>query len=121
VSRERARVGREGEERAARFLESAGLRILERGWRCVFGEIDIVAVDGQALVFVEVKARLSAAFGPAEAAVGARKQARLVRAGLAFAMERDLLGRPMRFDVVAVQEGELRHVRDAFSARGYTV
>src|SRR6476660_711622 len=56
-------LGRSGEQAAAEYLESCGLRILDRNWRCAAGEIDIVAVDRQALVVVEVKARTGMRYG----------------------------------------------------------
>ncbi len=68
-------VGRYGEEVAARFLLDAGLTVLERNWRCRGGELDIVATDGSALVFVEVKTRSSARFG-SPGRGGGRRQGR---------------------------------------------
>ncbi len=63
-------LGRSGEQAAAEYLESCGLRILDRNWRCAGGEIDIVAVERYALVVVEVKSRTGMAYGsPLEAAL----------------------------------------------------
>ena len=101
-------------------MEAAGLRILERGWRCRLGEIDLVAEDGETLVFIEVKARSSGAFGPAEAAVTPAKRARLARLALAYAAGHGVGDRPMRFDVVALQGGQVRHHRAAFETSGWT-
>jgi putative endonuclease len=72
-------VGRFGENTAADFLRDAGLRVIERNWRCRQGEIDIVALDGQALVIVEVKTRTSSQFGSPAEAVDHAKAARLRR------------------------------------------
>lgn len=117
-------VGRYGEEVAARFLLDAGLTVLERNWRCRGGELDIVATDGSALVFVEVKTRSSARFGsPAEAVVGP-KAARVRRLALAWLAERrergeDAFWPELRFDVISVLRSErgpatVEHLRGAF-------
>lgn len=95
-------VGRHGEAVAARLLEDAGWRILDRNWRCEHGELDIVAVDGADLVAVEVKTRRSAAYGsPQEAVTGEklRRLRRLVGAWLA-AQSGSFAG--VRIDVIAV-------------------
>ena len=72
-------LGKSGEQAAAEYLESCGLRILDRNWRCATGEIDIVAVDRQTLVVVEVKARTSTRYGTPLEAVSRAKRARLRR------------------------------------------
>lgn len=73
----RVALGRYGEERAVAHLRSVGMRILERNWRCRFGELDIVALDGRDLVMCEVKTRSGSAFGGPFDAVSPRKLARL--------------------------------------------
>lgn len=98
----RASLGRAGEEQAARFLQARGLTLVARNWRCRFGEIDLVALDGSQVVFVEVKTRTGTAFGTPAEAVDGRKQARLARLASAFLQERGWWHRPVRFDVVAV-------------------
>ncbi|MHB8769489.1 MAG: YraN family protein [Syntrophales bacterium] len=117
------RTGKRGEELAAAYLVEAGFRIVERNYRCRFGEIDIVAEEGETLVFVEVKSRRSAAYGGPLLAVDARKQGKISRISLHYLAERNLGHRPARFDVVAVmllpagQRIEL--IRNAFElARG---
>ena len=72
-------LGKSGEQAAAEYLESSGLRILDRNWRCATGEIDIVAVDRQTLVVAEVKARTSTRYGTPIEAVSRAKRARLRR------------------------------------------
>jgi putative endonuclease len=113
--------GKVGEEAAVRWLRGQGYCILERNVVTQAGEIDLVARDGETLVFVEIKARGSALYGPAIAAVGAAKQRRLSRAAaLYLALRR--LGGPCRFDVLGLDaaEGGWRYtlVRDAFPYRG---
>lgn len=118
MGRVKGAVGRFGEQVAARHLQDAGLRILDRNWRCADGEIDIVAADGDTLVFCEVKTRSGLAFGdPAEAVVAA-KAARLRRLALRWLAEHGLGWRELRFDVVTVlrraDELIVRHLRGAF-------
>ena len=108
--------GLEAEQQAASFLENLGMRILERRYRCPLGEIDLVAKDGETVVFVEVKARRSTAFGLPEEAVGFAKQRRLARAAEAYLAFRGLHDSPARFDVVAVTPEGIRHLTDAFRA-----
>jgi putative endonuclease len=112
-------VGRFGEDVAAQFLHDAGLTILARNWRCREGEIDIVARDGEVLVFVEVKTRSSARFGDPAEAVDAVKAARVRRLAVRWLAEQDERYWPqLRFDVVAVLRGggrpTVRHLEAAF-------
>jgi putative endonuclease len=97
-------VGQFGEQLAATHLSEAGLSILARNWRCSDGELDIVARDGQILIFVEVKTRSSTAFGDPAEAVGAAKANRLRKLALRWLAEhRDVpYWSQLRFDVVSV-------------------
>ena len=112
-------IGGSGEDLAAAFLQGLGYVILTRNYRKRFGEIDIIAEEGDTLVFVEVKTRSSAAFGSPLEAVDARKQQRMARAALAYLSSRRQHDRPARFDVVAVRlqpqgRPQIEHVRNAF-------
>ncbi len=114
-------LGRRGEHAAAEHLRSLGFRILERGVRTRLGEIDLVALEGDTIVFVEVKSRSGTGFGPPSEAVDRRKQARILRAAETYLVSRGGMERPCRFDVVEVLErpgGALRCslIRDAFQA-----
>ena len=95
-------LGRRGEELAAEYLESLGMLIVERNWRCPDGEIDIVALDGDALVIAEVKTRRSLAYGHPFEAVGPDKLARLHRLGSAWCWDHGLRLPLRRVDVIAV-------------------
>lgn len=113
-------LGAAGEAAAAAWLETRGLRVLARNVRSRAGEIDLVAREGDLVVFVEVKSRTGAAFGhPAEAIV-AHKQRRIARLALAYLRAHRLEGCAVRFDAVAVQlsrDGEvleIEHIPDAF-------
>jgi putative endonuclease len=117
-------LGDSGERLASRYLRRLGYRILARRYRTEWGEIDLVARDGSAIVFVEVKTRRSHAAGRPDEAVDACKQARLTRLALAFLKRFNLLEHPARFDVVAIvwQEGgrgpHISHFQNAFEAVG---
>jgi putative endonuclease len=112
------RTGEKGEELAAAHLTEAGYRIIDRNYRCFFGEIDIVAEEGATLVFVEVKSRRSDAYGPPQLAVGREKQKKISRIALHYLSEHRLRQRPARFDVVAVKLLPAGHrielIRNAF-------
>ncbi|MEA5456547.1 YraN family protein [Sinomonas sp. JGH33] len=95
-------VGQRGERLAEAYLETIGFTVLDRNWRGTGGELDLVALDGDVLVAVEVKARSSWAFGHPFEAVDGGKLARIVRLAAAWARERDLLNRRRRVDVIAV-------------------
>ncbi|HEX9723410.1 MAG TPA: YraN family protein [Vicinamibacteria bacterium] len=92
-----------GEELARRALKQRGYRILASRERSRLGEIDIVARDDSALVFVEVKTRRGGRFGKPVEAVDRRKQRRLVRLALAYTARRGLSDTPIRFDIVGVE------------------
>lgn len=95
-------LGDRGEREAARFLKERGYRILARQSRSRIGEIDLIALEGETIVFVEVKTRSSHAAGHPVEAVTFAKQKQLTRAALAWLKRRSLLDRRCRFDVVAV-------------------
>lgn len=97
------RIGRRGERIARRFLRwRRGYRIIESNWRCRLGELDIVALDGQVLVFVEVKTRRSTVPADPEDAVTPDKLQRLRRLAQAFVSQYNLGHLPCRIDVLAV-------------------
>lgn len=92
--------GRAHEAAARRFLESRGLRILQSNFHCRFGEIDLIAEDGEDLVFVEVRARRNPDYGGPLASIGAGKRNRLRRSALAYLQRTAQSERPCRFDVI---------------------
>ena len=98
----RPRPGQAGEEAAEKELRRRGMTLLERNVRAAGGEIDLVALDGETLVFVEVKSRSSTAFGDPAEAVDARKRQNIVRAARSLLQGKGLLGRPRRYDVASV-------------------
>ena len=99
----RQSLGKAGEDLACAELARLGYAVLARRYRTRFGEIDIVARDGDAVVFIEVKARATDQFGGAAAAVTAWKQRRIGEMAVHFlARHQELQNRPCRFDVIAV-------------------
>ena len=117
-------LGERGERAAARLLRRLGYHVVTTRRRHRYGEIDIIAVDGQTVVFVEVKTRRSDQFGRPAESIDAARQARLTRAALAFLKSHGLLEYASRFDVIEViwpaeaQRPTIRHIRDAFPAVG---
>lgn len=109
--------GRQGEERAAKFLKARGWKILRRNFRGRGrGEVDLVCRDGEVLVFVEVKARADESFGRPSAAVDKKKRRLLSRAALEWLRMLDMPDVAFRFDIVEVLgDGEIHHIEGAFS------
>jgi putative endonuclease len=111
-------LGRRGERAAEKYLRRSGYRIVARNFRAAGAEIDLVAMDGETLVFVEVKTRRSRDAGAPEEAVDERKQAQIRRAAEMFATRYRAEDVTMRFDIVAVDASgkrlEIEHLRNAF-------
>jgi putative endonuclease len=116
--------GTRSERAAARHLRRLGCRVVARNWSCPQGEIDLVAVEGRTVVFVEVRSTEGADVERPAASVDHEKQSRLTRAALAFLQEHRLLGQAARFDVLALswppgrREPVIVHYRQAFEAVG---
>jgi len=111
-------LGTWGERTAEAYLRVCGITVIDRNWRRRDGEIDLVALDGETVVFCEVKTRRSTAYGTGAEAVAGLKAQRLRRLAAAWLAEHRRHG-PVRFDVVSitpVRRGEPRidHVRGAF-------
>lgn len=111
----RLRLGRYGEDLAARYLRERGLTVLERNWRCEHGEIDIVAQDAGCLVVCEVKTRRGTGYGDPVEAVTVAKALRLRRLAAAYVRARELRPQAIRVDVVGVlcrpgRPARVRHV-----------
>ena len=96
-------LGRTGERLAAEALTQRGYCILEQNYRCRHGEIDLVAEEGQDLVFVEVKTRRGVAYGLPEEAITARKRQKLREVASHYLDAHQCSERPWRIDVVAIQ------------------
>ncbi len=113
--------GNLGEDAAVEWLRQQGYRIRERNVSSRVGEIDVIALDGETLCFIEIKARSSRTYGAAVEAVSAAKQRRIARAAALYLARKPYDG-PCRFDVLALDLGDqgwrYTLVRDAFMAPG---
>jgi putative endonuclease len=107
-------IGASAEQVAADLLGRNGLRILERNFRCKAGELDIVAAEGNVLVFVEVRSRADDRHGAAVSAVGPTKQRQVARVAAYYLALRVPPFLECRFDVVAITGGRAEHLRDAW-------
>ncbi|MCP4116781.1 MAG: YraN family protein [Desulfobacteraceae bacterium] len=116
----RQRLGQLAEDAACRFLEELGFTIIERNYRIRAAEIDIIAKDGDTLVFLEVKARSTLSKGGPREAVGIVKQQKIVLGARHFIREKGLSDSRVRFDVVALYEKNNRFrielIENAFQA-----
>jgi putative endonuclease len=118
----RRETGRRGEDVAAAHVTALGWRVVVRNFRCRAGEIDLVALDGATVVFVEVRSRLGRSHGTPLESVDGRKQARVGLVARHFLAARGWHERPARFDVVGVRldadPPDVQHVRAAFDLVG---
>ena len=114
-NRNRRKTGADYELAAGFYLEQEGWKILEYNYRTRNGEIDIVARDGEYLVFCEVKYRSDRRKGGALAAVDARKQQIIFRCAMFYLTERHLGDVPCRFDVIGIENSKITHITNAFT------
>lgn len=110
-------LGPKGEEIAVKHLKAKGFSILHRNYKTVLGEADIICKDGDTLVFVEVKARSSDAFGQPFEAVNHRKQEKLKKIALYY-LKHQQIESPVRFDIISIisrnGKNEVEHIEEAF-------
>ena len=107
--------GAQAEALAAAFLERQGVRIIDRNWRCRFGELDLVGQDGDTIVIVEVRLRSLSRFGGAAESIDRRKQARLTAAAQLYLARRR--SAPCRFDAVLLGDAggsDIQWIKNAF-------
>ncbi|WP_028452097.1 YraN family protein [Chitinilyticum aquatile] len=107
--------GAAAEQAAAEFLRRAGLSIVERNWQCRRGEIDLIAREGETLVFVEVRARASRRFGGAAASIGQAKRAKLLTAAQTYLSSLRVTP-PCRFDAVCFEGSEIIWLKNCLDA-----
>ena len=114
--------GSRSERVAARFLRRLGYRILDHNFTCDFGEIDLIALDRQCIIFVEVRSTESTDTSQPAQSVDARKQQRLTKLALYYLQVNRLLDCSARFDVLAISwpagqlEPKIVHYQNAFEA-----
>ena len=116
------RTGERFEQLATRWLQARGVKPLQQNFSCRVGEIDLIAIDGSSLVFVEVRARSNPHFASAAGSVDRRKQRKLLRTAQFFLQRHPQLAKmPCRFDVVAIEPRQshaqhgIRWIRGAFT------
>ena len=114
MTMQRQALGIRGENLAVAEVERRGYAILARRYRTRHGEIDIVARDGDTIVFVEVKAKGTGEFGTASEAVTVRKQRRVISMAVDYLARNHLTAQPCRFDVVAIDGAVLTYYQGAF-------
>jgi len=111
----RKKSGNDAEQQACKYLQSHGLKLLEKNFTIKAGEVDLIMREGETLVFIEVRYRKNAYFGGAAASVTLKKQQRIIKASLAY-QQKHKPQSSMRFDVVAIEgdNRELNWIRSAF-------
>lgn len=120
ISPTRKDKGKAAEEAAASYLEQAGWRIVERNWSCRSGELDIIAEQGEILLFVEVRSRSGIGYGMPAESIDGRKIQQVRRTAEVYLHRFGISDRQIRFDAVAVMLGRnleirsLEHIEDAF-------
>jgi putative endonuclease len=118
LTRERLELGKLGEDLALKTVKRMGYRCIARNYRCPLGEMDLIARDGDTLVFVEIKTRRGRSLEWAKQAVDWRKKRQLSKVALAYMKENHCADVKSRFDVVAVNLGsqgkEIEVVKNAF-------
>ncbi|MDO5041705.1 MAG: YraN family protein [Peptoniphilus sp.] len=111
-------IGNFGEERAVEYLKDKNYKILDRNYRALGKEIDIVTMDGNILVFIEVKTRNSKKFGNAAEAVDYFKIQNIVTASINYAISKNLTHYQIRYDIIEyyLKEDYINHIENAFYA-----
>ena len=118
MTKERILLGKEGEKIALRYLKRMGYQIIERNYRCKFGEVDIIAKDGKFLSFVEVRSGRNFIFNTPKESITKRKQQQISKVALNYIKRYQLTETEARFDVVSIKfsplEENIELIKDAF-------
>ena len=119
MSENRQQTGKYGEEHAAVFLKQKGYTVIEKNYRQPCGEIDIIARDGETLVFIEVKTRRTTSFGSPFEAITDRKKRQIARTAQDYLCRKKQTNKPARFDVIGIvllkgQEPHIEIIKNAF-------
>jgi len=121
MSQRDIRLGRYCEDRAIHFLKKSGYKILERNYRSSFGEIDVIAREGNVIVFIEVKSRASPLFGPPCLRITERKKDHIIKTALFYLKREGLADIECRIDIVSVsldKKDSIELIKDAFGTKG---
>jgi len=121
LTKERITLGKRGEDLAVLYLKEQGIDVKIQNYRQKTGEIDIIAQDGDCLVFVEVKTRKNLAFGLPFEAVTRKKQAQLTRVAMDYISRNKISQQAIRFDVISVlmihgRKPQIEHLTNCFEA-----
>ena len=108
-------LGRAGEKLAVDFLKKKGFKILKTNYKTPVGEIDIIAQDNDAIVFIEVKTRSSDNYGLPREAVDGKKQEKYYKTATLYLQKEGKMDSSCRFDVVEIENGQINHIIDAFT------
>ena len=118
MTKERLDLGKRGEELALKKVKRLGYKCITRNYRCPLGEVDLVAKDGDCLVFIEIKTRKGKSLGYAKEAIDGRKRRQLSKVALAYMKSNNCCEVNSRFDVVAINlkddEEEIEVIQNAF-------
>lgn len=125
MSRREIELGKYCEDRAVLFLKKKGYRILERNYRSLFGELDVIARDGNTLVFIEVKSLTSSLFGSPYLKLTKKKRANIIKSVLSYLKRKSLLEAKCRIDVISIsldkKGDEIELIKNAFDANGRNI
>ena len=111
--RRNKKLGKEGEAKAVMYLKRCGYKILERGYKNPFGEVDIIASKDDTVAFIEVKTRLSESFGAPSEAVDRRRMEKYKKGAEYYFYGREI-DVTVRFDIIEILRGEINHIENAF-------
>lgn len=118
MTRERLDLGKRGEELALKKIKRLGYKCVTRNYRCSLGEVDLIAKDGECLVFIEIKTRKGKSLDYAKEAIDGRKRRQLSKVALAYMKSNNCCDTKSRFDVVAInlsdEEDQIELIRNAF-------
>ncbi|MBO5772757.1 MAG: YraN family protein [Clostridia bacterium] len=106
--------GNLGEDLAVKFLKTQKYKILERNYKVLHKEVDVIAMDGDTLVFVEVKTRFATFEESGASAVDQRKQQNVIFVAKCYMTKNHVKNTQVRFDVVEINQGQLNHIKNAF-------
>jgi len=116
IIRNTSSLGRKGEEQAAAAVEAAGMKIIERNFRSQYGEIDIIAIFEETIIFIEVKAWSVFSIENLQYSIDLKKQRKIIKTAKYFLCEnRKYSNMSIRFDVIFVRENEIKHLASAFT------
>ena len=111
--RQNKRLGRRGESQAVKYLKRQGYKILERGYKNPFGEVDIIASKDDTVAFVEVKTRLNENYGAPSEAVDKKRRDKYIQAAKYYFYGKQIEV-TVRFDIIEILRGEINHIENAF-------